>query len=217
MIRRPQAKLKRKSDGGHVTEQVGDAAESSKRQVVHAETRHRTRATRHPLIGRTVEVLFAMLDGSEQLFEGTIITVEPTGPKPVKVKFSGYGEESYAIEEAQASLVPEECIARPKSSKKRAAPESANTKTSRAAKKSKIGAHARQVRCERSTHAMVAHGSTTHQLHCTIHKLRCGEHIGGIVRGVHFQVYGGLPDFRRELVVTNQGSPNSCECTNRSI
>ena len=166
MIRRPQAKFKRTSDGGHVTEQVGDAAESSKRQVVHAETRYRTRATRHPLIGRTVEVLFAMLDGSEQSFEGTIITVEPTGPKPVKVKFSGYDEESYSIEEAQASLVPEECIARPKSSKKRAAPESANTKTSRAAKKPKISAHARQVRCGRSTHAMVAHGTTTHQLHC---------------------------------------------------
>jgi len=147
-----RAKVQAPSEAKGVPQAPGSAAlslgQAQTAQVAQAETRYRTRATRHPLIGKTVEVLFRMIDGSVQSFEGHIVMVEPSGPKPVKVKFSGYGEESYSIEQAYASLVPEVCATPPKASKKRAAPAGANTTTSKAAKKPKTSAHARQVPCE---------------------------------------------------------------------
>ena len=94
-------------------------------------------------------VMFPTLDGSEQSFEGTIVNVEPAGPKPVKVKFSGGDEESYSIEEANASLVPQKSVPLPRSHRrnsKRAAPAGANTTMGKAGKKTKTSAHKRQVR-----------------------------------------------------------------------
>ena len=58
-------------------------------------------------------MMFRMIDGSEQSFEGHIVMVEPAGPKPVTVKFCDGDEESYSIEDAHASLVPEECAPPP--------------------------------------------------------------------------------------------------------
>ena len=72
------AKAQAPSSKAQAVSQALSLDQAQTAQVAQAETGYRTRATRHPLIGRTVEVLFRMIDGSDQSFAGHIVMVEPS-------------------------------------------------------------------------------------------------------------------------------------------
>ena len=81
---------------------LGDAQQAQRAQ---AGTGHRTRSTSHPLIGRTVEMMFQMEQGGETSFQGRIEQIESEGDKPVRVKFVDGEVMNYTIEETYDSLM----------------------------------------------------------------------------------------------------------------